>query len=65
MTWHTPRWQLMQPQAADQKGEKKKKKKSERERGKLIMSVLCGGNRAVTFPDRGDISPIRVVSATL
>lgn len=33
--------------------------------GKLIMSVVCGGNRAMTFPDRGDISPIRVVPVRL
>lgn len=43
MTRHTPRWQLMPP-----RGKKK--------REKLIMSVVCGGNRAMTFPDRSDIS---------
>lgn len=48
MTRHTPRWQFMQPT------------RKKRGREKLIMSVVCGGNGAMTFPDRGDISAIRV-----
>lgn len=53
MTRHTPRWQLMQP-----RGKKKK-------RGKLIMLVVCCGNRAMTFPDRCDILPNGVVPVRL
>lgn len=31
------------------------KKKRKEKKGELIMSVVCGGNGAVTFPDGGDI----------
>lgn len=40
---------------------RRKKRKRKREGEELIMSVVCGGNRAMTLPDRGDISAIRVV----
>lgn len=53
---HAARTKMAAPAATSEDG---------RGRGELIMSVACGGNRAVTFPDRSDIPAIRLVPARL